>query len=209
MRLSNAFPLALCIVLAACQGGSPFHSRPAGTNVASGQNAAATTPGGASERYPLNPGDKLHISVWGEEALQQDVVVAPDGTISFPLAGQVSAAGHTTDELRKMLADKLKPFIPDPVVTVMVAEASGNTFYVMGEVNRPGEYHSPQPITVVQALSMAGGLTAFASKGHIKVIHEAAGRTEAIPFDYGAVEKGRKLETNVVLKSGDVVLVPD
>ena len=208
MRLRNAFPLALCIVLAACQG-TPFsRNRPANTAAASAQSAAHP---GASvpEGYPLNAGDKLHISVWGEEALQQDILVAPDGTISFPLAGQVPAAGHTTDQVRQTLAERLKPYSPDPVVTVMVIEASGNTFYVMGEVNRPGEYRSPQPITVVQALSMAGGLTAFASKGNIKVIHQENGRTAATPFDYGAVEKGRKLETNVVLKSGDVVLVPD
>lgn len=159
--------------------------------------------------YRLNPGDVLLISIWKEDDLKREVVVLPDGTLSFPLAGHVTAAGLTPDELQKTLAQKIEHYIPDAseLVSVSVQEAYGNKVFVTGLVNKPGEFQAMQPMTVLQALSLAGGLTQFASEQNIKIIRREDGKETAIPFDYSAVKDGRDLASNIELKSGDVVVV--
>lgn len=159
--------------------------------------------------YLLNPGDVLQISVWKEEGLERQVLVLPDGMISFPLAGHLKAAGRTAQEVQAELSKRIEQYIPEPVVTVSVATVGGNKIYVIGQVNRPGEFLATRRIDVMQALSLAGGLTAFADENAIKVLRRKGGKEVAIPFDYSAVKKGTKLELNVVLQSGDVVVVPD
>jgi polysaccharide export outer membrane protein len=158
--------------------------------------------------YRINPGDVLGVSVWGEEKLDQQVLVLPDGTISFPLAGQFDAAGRTTTELESAIANRLERFVPNAVVTVAVQNAAGNMVYVLGEVNRPGQYQLARPLDVMQALSLAGGLTAFASQNNIKVLRREGDRQTALPFRYGDVKEGEGLESNIRLRSGDVVVVP-
>lgn len=163
----------------------------------------------ADDSYHLNPGDKLEISVWQEENLKQDVVVLPDGTISFPLVGHVPAAGKTTEDLARLLRERLNKFIPDSEINVRMLDAEGNSIYVTGEVAHPGKFVMKGPTDIMQALSMAGGLTAFAKKNSIIVLRrEADGRTKSFPFEYGDVEDGENIESNILLQSGDTVVTP-
>ncbi|MCW5699018.1 MAG: polysaccharide biosynthesis/export family protein [Rhodospirillales bacterium] len=162
----------------------------------------------ADQTYTLNPGDVLAISVWKEEGLQGEVLVLPDGTISFPLAGQLQAAGHTVQEVERDLAKKLDRYIPGPVVAVSVLNAAGNSIYVTGAVRTPGQYQVVQPTDVMQAISLAGGLNEFASEDRIQVLRREGNQQVTIPFHYSDVERGRKLESNIVLRSGDTVVVP-
>jgi polysaccharide biosynthesis/export protein len=161
-----------------------------------------------AQEYRLNPGDVLRVSVWREEGLERELLVQPDGTISFPLAGQVEAVGRTAGELEADLAAQLERFIPGPVVTVELIEARGNLVYVMGEVNSPGAFQLGRPTTVMQVLSQAGGFTPFAGRGRIKIIRTANGEKTTIPFNYKDVARGRDGSENIVLKAGDVVVVP-
>jgi len=163
----------------------------------------------ADDVYYLNPGDKLEITVWQEENLKQQVVVLPDGTISFPLVGHVAAAGKTTGDLTKLLRERLTKFIPDAEVNVRLLAAEGNLIYVTGEVAKPGGFVMKGPTDVMQALSMAGGVTKFAKKNSIIVLRRGAdGRAKSIPFEYGDVEDGDNIESNILLQSGDTVVVP-
>jgi polysaccharide export outer membrane protein len=163
----------------------------------------------AEQAYVLNPGDVLAVSVWKEEGLQGEVLVLPDGTISFPLAGQIEVAGRTVREVEQTLAKRLDRYIPGPVVAVSVLNAAGNKVFVTGAVNKPGEYQIGQPIDVMQALSLAGGLTSFASQDRIRILRREGGQQVTVPFQYSDVERGRNLESNVLLRSGDVVVVPE
>lgn len=158
--------------------------------------------------YLIQPGDLLHISVWKEPDLERDVLVRPDGGLSFPLAGDVPAAGNSVPDLEKELANRIRKFIPEAVVTVAMKDARGYRFYVVGRVNRPGEQISPRPIDVMQALALAGGTTSFAALNDIKILRRENGVETSIPFRYGRVQKGKSLKENIILKSGDVVVVP-
>lgn len=158
--------------------------------------------------YRLQPGDVLQVVVWKETDLQSEVVIRPDGGISFPLAGDLQAAGHTTDELRAALEQRVRKLVPDAVVTVEVKAPNGNRVYVIGKVNRPGDFALNRPIDVIQAISLAGGVTPFASTNQIRVIHRDGQRQTSVRFRYNDVAKGRHLEQNVLLQSGDTVIVP-
>lgn len=158
--------------------------------------------------YEIQPGDLLHIAVWREEDLDLDVLVRPDGGISFPLAGDVSAIGKTVEELRLELTDRLQRYIPDLVVTVLVQEINGNKIYVIGQVNQAGEFVVNPRVDVMQALSLAGGMTTFASPNDIFVLRRENGQQRSLPFRFDDVVRGRNLDQNVVLQSGDVVVVP-
>lgn len=159
-------------------------------------------------QYAIQPGDVLQVSVWKEEDLTQQVIVRPDGNISFPLAGEVKAAGESVENLRGLLSERLKKYIPDPVVTVSVVQLTGNTVYVIGKVNRPGAFPIVRNVDVMQALSLAGGTSTYASLNNIKILRRENGALKAIPFEYGEVESGKHLEQNIILKAGDVVVVP-
>lgn len=163
----------------------------------------------AGDVYLLNPGDKLEITVWEEEQLKQEVVVLPDGTISFPLVGHVTAAGKTTEDLVGLLRERLGKFIPDSEINVRLVAAEGNMIYVTGEVAKPGAFVMTRPTDVMQALSMAGGLTEFAKKNSIIVLRrEAGGQNRSLPFEYGDVEDGENIESNILLQAGDTIVVP-
>jgi polysaccharide export outer membrane protein len=169
-------------------------------------DAAAET--AAIDAYLIQPGDVLDISVWKEEDLAKPVLVTPDGGISFPLAGNVQAAGRSAAEIQVEIADRLAKFIPDPVVTVAISQISGNKIYVIGKVTRPGEFVATSYLDVVQALSVAGGMTPYAAANKISILRRTDGKLSSIPFRYGDIEKGENLQQNIILQSGDVVLVP-
>jgi polysaccharide export outer membrane protein len=158
--------------------------------------------------YKIQPGDVLSVSVWKEEDLTKDVIVRPDGRISFPLVGEAAAAGSSVDDLRQLITERLTKYIPDPVVTVSVAQLSGNTIYVIGKVNRPGSFPIVRNVDVMQALSLAGGTSTYAALNDIKILRRSGGQLQALSFKYGEVEKGKRLEQNLVLQAGDVVVVP-
>lgn len=163
----------------------------------------------ASEKgYLLQPGDVLEVSVWKEQELQRDVLVRPDGEISFPLAGSINVREMTASDLNRVLAEKLSKFISDPVVTVGVKRLTGNRIYVTGKVNKPGDFLLSRKVDVLQALSMAGGLTPFANGGKIQVLRREQDETQhSIAFSYDDVEDG-DLSQNILLQPGDVILVP-
>jgi polysaccharide export outer membrane protein len=158
--------------------------------------------------YLVNPGDVLIISVWKEEDLQRQIIVRPDGSFSFPLTGDIVAKGRSIEEIRTAVGEQLEKFIPDPVVTVSVQELGGNIVYVIGQVNRPGPFQTGRRVDVMQALAMGGGTTTFAQLGGIKILRRVNGKQIAIPFDYKDIEKGKRLNQNILLEPGDVVVVP-
>lgn len=172
------------------------------------QEAEGLAPAESSSAYEVQPGDLLSISVWKEPELQQEVLVRPDGGISFPLAGDIRAAQRSVEALRLELTERLSRYIPDLVVTVSVQAVQGNKIYVIGQVNRQGEFVMNPQVDVIQALSMAGGTTPFASVGGIRILRRIGGKQQVFQFDFNRVAEGRNLEQNIVLQSGDVVIVP-
>lgn len=162
----------------------------------------------ADDAYLINPGDVLEISVWREEALQQQVLVRPDGAFSFPLAGEIKAKNKSVEQVQQELTKRLEMFIPDLVVTVSVLEINGNRVYVIGQVNNPGVFIVNPQVDVLQALSMAGGTTPFADLNDINVLRRENGKQIAIKFRYNDIVKGKRLDQNILLRAGDVVVVP-
>ena len=137
-----------------------------------------------------------------------DVLVRPDGGLSFPLAGDLQSTGRTVDEVRQLIEKGLKRYIPDPAVSVAVKQIGGNYIYVIGKVNRPGQFPFSKPVDVMQALALAGGTTPYAAVNDIRILQRDASGLKSIAFHYGDVEKGRELGQDILLKSGDTVVVP-
>jgi polysaccharide export outer membrane protein len=163
----------------------------------------------ADSTYTVKAGDTLLVSVWKEPDLQGPVLVRPDGMFSFPLAGQLDARNKSVAELQQELTIKLKKFISDPVVTVSIQEIKGNKVYVIGQVQKPGDFVVNPRVDVMQALSMAGGTTPFAALGDIMILRRTdSGQQQALPFKYTDVVRGRNLQQNIMLQAGDVVVVP-
>ncbi len=172
--------------------------------------APASAPQGSTSipEYRISPSDLLAISVWKEPDLQLEVSVRPDGGISIPLAGNVAAAGQTPAELQDRIKEQLEEYIPDPVVTVNVKEINGLKIYISGQVTKPGEYLVERYIDVMQAITLAGGLGAFANDSKIRILRRINGKEVVFNFNYGKVERGRHLEQNILLLPGDTVIVP-
>ncbi len=162
----------------------------------------------SAERYLLNAGDVLDISVWNEESLQKQLIVLPDGMISFPLAGELQAEGQSVSELQAALKNKLAEYLSAPVVTVSVANVSGNTVHIMGKVLKPGNFMMSKSTDVMQALSMAGGLSPYAEENNIIVLRRNGDAQQVISVHYAAIKKGQELNTNILLQSGDVIVIP-
>lgn len=160
------------------------------------------------DTYLLQPGDVLSVTVWKEEDLQRVVIVRPDGGISFPLAGELHAQGASIEEVRQQITEKLEAFIPEVQVSVALQELNGNAVFVVGKVNNPGVFPFNKNIDVVQALGMAGGTNPFASLNEIKILRRINGKLTAIEFRYSDIAKGRELQQNIILQSGDTVIVP-
>jgi len=158
--------------------------------------------------YKINPGDILQISVWREEDLQREVLVRPDGKFSFPLAEDIDANNKSVEAIRTQLTQRLSRYIPDLVVSVAVLQINGNKVYVIGQVQRPGDFVVNPQVDVLQALSMAGGLTPFAQVNDIRILRRHGDQQHTLKFRYRDVEKGKRLEQNIVLQAGDVIVVP-
>jgi polysaccharide export outer membrane protein len=160
------------------------------------------------EVYRLRHGDSVLVSVWREEGLQKEIRVLPDGSITFPLAGRLAVAGLSSTEVERQLAVKLKEYIPDPVVSVIITGIEGSRVYVLGKVLKPGPVILSAPTTVLQALSQSGGLDKFADGDLIRIIRVTSNGQEVLPVRYNDLLKGKDLGTNVQLRAGDTILVP-
>ncbi|OIQ99970.1 polysaccharide biosynthesis/export protein [mine drainage metagenome] len=158
--------------------------------------------------YHLHQGDKILISVWREETLQKEVIVLPDGSVTFPLIGRVEVAGLSTPEVEQSITKKLKTYLPEPIVTVLIVGIDGNRAYVMGKVVHPGSLIISGPTTVLQAISIAGGFEKFADESSIKVIRVKPEGQEILPVDYKDIISGKNISTNIQLKAGDTLVVP-
>jgi polysaccharide biosynthesis/export protein len=158
--------------------------------------------------YRIGVGDLLDIQVWKEVDLTRKVPVRPDGKISFPLLDDIQAAGLTPLELKTVLAEKLKQYLSDPRVTVVVEEVNSYKVYVMGEVVTQGALILKSKTTLLQAISMAGGFTQYAKRNEITVIRRTAKRDERIVVSYDKILSGKSPEQNLTLESGDTVVVP-
>jgi len=162
----------------------------------------------ADPGYQLGPEDVLMVSVWKDEHLTREVVVRPDGIFSFPLVGEIQAEDRTVEDIRVELVKRLTKYIPNPSVSVSVVKVMSYKIYVVGRVNKPGEYLIGHYTDVLQALSLAGGLTPFASENNIKVIRRVKGQQQVFPVRYADLRKGEDLDQNILLQRGDVVMVP-
>jgi polysaccharide export outer membrane protein len=170
---------------------------------------AMTSPSAVNpSTYRVGAEDLLEITVWREDALKREVLVRPDGGISYPLIGEVQAAGKTVDQLREEITKRLEKFVPDAAVAVTVLKTGSQRIYVLGKVAKPGEFPVGRNVDVLQALSMAGGLTQFADQNGIRIMRREGDRQSMMPFEYGRVIRGEKVEQNVLLRAGDVVVVP-
>ncbi len=158
--------------------------------------------------YRIGPEDVLHISVWKEKDLDRKVLVRPDGGISFPLVGDIQVSGRTPLEVQDEIRSRLQRYVPDAEVTVSVDKISGYTVFVLGEVNNPGQFTLGRYVDVVQALTLAGGTTPYASERNMQILRRQDGREVTYRFDFRDIKRGQQLEQNIILQSGDVVVVP-
>lgn len=158
--------------------------------------------------YVIGAQDVIDISVWKEPEVSRTVPVRPDGKISLPLLNDVQAAGFTPMQLQETLTQNLKKFMSEPQVTVIVTQVNSRRVYVLGEVSRPGAMDMLPDMTVLQALSSAGGFSQFAKLSGIYVLRTENGHQTTLPFNYKEVVRGRKQEQNITLKPGDTIVVP-
>lgn len=168
----------------------------------------SSTNGNQTRDYRIGAEDVLQISVWKEPELEREVLVRPDGGITFPLAGDIIAAGRTPAELQSDIRTRIQKYVPDAVVTVSVKKLTGFRIYVIGKVKKPGQMTIGRYIDVLQALTLAGGLDPYASEKEIKVLRKKDGKEIVFPFNYKEVKNGENLEQNISLQNNDVVVVP-
>lgn len=172
------------------------------TNGASPENALR-------EEFIIGTGDVLAINVWKETEVSRTVPVRSDGRISLPLVGEVQASGYTPKQLETEIGNRLKDYVSEPEVTVIVQEIKSQKFNVLGMVMKPGSYTLTNPTTVLDAIALAGGFRDFAKQKDIYVLRRAAdGRQTRLSFNYKSVVKGRNSEQNIVLQSNDTIVVP-
>jgi len=159
--------------------------------------------------YKVGPGDIVKINVWKHDELSQQVAVRPDGFVSMPLLGDVAASGRTVNEITADVTARLKTYFQDqPPVTVQVGEVHSYRIYVVGEVQKGGEFTPSAEVTVLQGLALAGGFTRFANADRVVIVRRDARGERRIPFDYSAVVEKGELMQNLALQSGDTVIVP-
>jgi len=210
-------PITIAIVLLGLSSAPAAYPQQADKPPAqSGQAAPAPAtkpddapPGKPAETgYVISPGDVLAVQVWKEPEVSTTVPVRPDGKISVPLLNDVQAAGLTATALTTDLTDRLKKYISDPQVTVILTQVNSQRFYITGEVNRGGTYPLEPGMTVLQGLSSAGGFTPFANLKKIYVMRKVNGTQQKFPFNYKDVVKGKETGQNIALQPGDTIVVP-
>ena len=198
--------MSLFSVMLAAQTRAPY-----GTETASNRSTAdIPRPADVSANdsdYVIGPDDVLHISIWKEPDLSETIPVRPDGKISMPLLNDIRAAGMTPLHLKDSITEKLKKYVSDPRVTVIVTAMNSQRVFITGEVQHSGPIQLLPNMTVLQALSQAG-FTVFANLKAIYVLRVDKGRQEKLPFNYKEMVKGNRPEQNIPLKPGDTLVVP-
>jgi len=160
------------------------------------------------DQYVIGPEDILYIHVWKEDALTRTIPVRTDGKISLPLIQEVKAAGLTPLQLKEVLMRKFKDFIENPIVSVTVVEVNSYKVYVIGQVKNPGVHRLRSETTVTQMIVVAGGFTDWANPKKILVVRKEDGREKRIKVNYKRIMEGKDLDSNIVLKAGDTVVIP-
>ena len=178
------------------------------TSPPAGDSQPTPTPATADPSYIIGPEDMLDISVWKEPDVSRVVPVRPDGRISLPLIHDVEAAGMSPQQLAASVSEKLRKYLNDPQVTVIVTAINSQRVFVVGEVLRAGAFALLPGMTVLQALSSAGGFTTFADVKKIRVVRSRYGKQVELPFNYREVLKGDKPDQNIKLEPGDTIVVP-
>ncbi|MBZ5561086.1 MAG: polysaccharide biosynthesis/export family protein [Acidobacteriia bacterium] len=214
MRRLGLLGMALFLTLGSLTALAPAKGSQKQKGKQTAQAAAATgqdtTSVSAAEEssYIIGPQDVLDINVWKEPEVSRTVPVRPDGKISLPLLNDVQASGLTPMQLQATITEGLKKFITGPQVTVIVREINSRRVYVLGEVARPGAFPMIPNMTVLQALSTAGGFGQFAKLNGIYVLRTENGKQMTYPFNYKDVVRGQRAEQNIVLRPGDTIVVP-
>jgi len=162
-----------------------------------------------SENYIIGSEDILYIHIWKEEHLSRTVPVRRDGIISLPLVDEIKAEGLTPLQLKEILAQRFKEFIGDPNITVMVMEANSFKIYVSGQIRNPGVYRLRSETSLLQIIPMAGGFTDWANQKKILIIRKEGGKEKRITVNYKKILKGDDPDSNIILKAGDTIIVPD
>jgi polysaccharide biosynthesis/export protein len=201
-------PLATFLAVAGFAWGMEQSGDPTGQRAVSSPQGPAPLVATVDAGYRIGPGDVLGISVWKDEALTKDVVVLPDGIISFPLLGLIKAAGKTVAQLKSELEKEISQYAPDPVLNVEIKQVNSMIVYVIGRVNAPGRFTLNTNVSALQALATAGGLNPFARRDKIKILRQEGEATRIFPFHYDDIADGKRLEENIELRRGDVIVVP-
>ena len=204
LQMAAILGLALLIPQAPVHGQNGTATASATTPAVGGSHAAATS----DPDYVIGAEDMLDVNVWKEAELTRQVPVRPDGKISLPLLNDVQAAGLTPTQLAAQITKGLEKYMTSPQVTVIVSQINSQRIYILGEVGRVGAYGLLPGMTVLQAISNAGGFTAFANVKAIYVLRQENGKQTKLPFNYKDVLSGKSPEQNIELKAGDTVVVP-
>ncbi len=211
MRMARRMGLLACCALMGLASAALLRGREKNNQGSAGGQATPQQAGPAATdvSYTIGVDDVLDISVWKEPDVSRSVPVRPDGKISLPLINDVQAAGLTPADLATEITGRLKKFLNDPQVTVIVTQINSRRVYIVGGVVRAGAYPLLPGMTVLQAISSAGGFTVYADTKAIRVVRVADGKQTELPFDYHAVLKGSKSSENILLLPGDTIVVPD
>lgn len=209
MRLSGFLSLAgiaISAVLSVHLDGQTARAGLDGDATATSAASTLTTP---ANEYVIGPDDVLAVNVWKEPEISRTLPVRPDGNISLPLVGDLIASGRTPTQLETEIRQQLVTYLSNPEVTVLVQEAKSHTFNIIGEVEKPGSYVMSRPMTVLDAIALAGGLRDFAKETKIYVLRVRADGTRVrLPFNYKQIIKGTELKVDVQLEPRDTVVVP-
>ncbi|MBZ5515335.1 MAG: polysaccharide export protein [Acidobacteriia bacterium] len=212
MRRMTLFPLLVLLLHWASFDAAPQRvgDKAKATTQGTAQAEARPSPKAATDdpTYIIGADDMLDISVWKETDVSRTVPVRPDGKISLPLLNDVPAAGLTPMQLQQQITEKLRKFLTEPQVTVIVTQINSRRVYIMGEVNRPGMFPLLPNMTILQLVTTAGGFTQFANTSKVRLLRNENGKQVAYSFNYKEVLAGRQPEQNLTLKPGDSIVVP-
>ena len=214
MSHSNTFVRALMAVTVLAGGAAfafgqaaPAPRAPAA--LATAKPPAVGTAVSVGSDFVIGPEDVVGVLFWREADMSGDVTVRPDGRITLPLIGDLTAAGLTPETLRGQIQTAAAKYLADANVTVVVRQINSRKVFITGQVNSPGAYPLTAPRTVMQLIALAGGITEFADTENITIMRQEPGRTRSFKFNYKDVAKGKKLEQNLQLQPGDTVVVPE
>jgi polysaccharide export outer membrane protein len=203
--LTGLSGLCALLVVTACAQASPGE---ANTRNSSVESTKVMQPATIDPDYVIGPLDTLNVSVWKEPEVSGQVIVRNDGKISLALLKDIEAAGNTPTQLAAVITDKLKQYIANPNVTVIVTAIKSKRVFLMGEVGHNGPIDMLPKMTVLQALASGGGFSKYANLKKIYVLRNENGKQMKIPFNYKAVIRGQSPEQNIELQPGDTIVVP-